>query len=121
LVASLNGPRVAVHTAAISPDGALVVVGGEDGGVRIFEAHTGKLLYTLDRFVAPVTALAVSGDGTRLAAGDAAGAVSIFGIAADARSAGAIARDVRCRVPLRLDGDLIVSADTAPAADCPPR
>jgi WD40 repeat protein len=54
---------------ASSGDGATVVTGGADGVVRLWDAHAGAPLRTLHTFSFPVSCVAFSTDGRRLAAG----------------------------------------------------
>jgi WD40 repeat protein len=64
----------AVSSAALSPNDSLVAVGAKGGHVRIYDAHTNKLLSKLDTgSAAGVNVVRFSPDGTRLAVGDAQG------------------------------------------------
>lgn len=52
---------------AFSPDGLLFLMGDKDGAVRIFDAHTGRLLRRLQGHRAAVSRFAFSHDGRKLA------------------------------------------------------
>jgi WD40 repeat protein len=66
-----GGPNAA---AALSPDGSLVAVGAQRGRVQIYDAHTNRLVHSVDAG-APVSVVRFSPDGTRLAIGDAKGGI----------------------------------------------
>jgi WD40 repeat protein len=73
-----RGHRGAARRGAFSPDGKLLASGGSDATVRLWDAHTGKLLRVLMGHEQEISALAWSRDGTRLASGDVAGAVRLW-------------------------------------------
>jgi WD40 repeat protein len=114
-VATLAARAGSVTSAAFSADGSLVVTGGSVGAARIWETATGKLLYVMDRHEGAVVSVAF-GDADRRVRTAAADGARIWDIAPDPRPAAEIARDVRCRVPLRLEGDVIIAAE--PDAAC---
>jgi WD40 repeat protein len=109
VVATLPGHQGAVSSAAFSADGSLVATGDAEGAVRVWESASGKLLYTLDRHEGAVSTVAFGEKDARLLTAGADG-VRVWDVAPDGRGAEEIARDVACRVPLRLEGDVIVSA-----------
>jgi hypothetical protein len=55
--------------AALSPDGAILAMGGGEGAIRLYDRQTGKDLEPLKGHSGPVSALAFSRDGKRLASG----------------------------------------------------
>jgi WD40 repeat protein len=52
----------AVTSIAFSPDGITLLTGSDDGIARLWDARTGKLLYTLRGHVAPLSNVAFSSD-----------------------------------------------------------
>ncbi len=69
-----------VYQAAFTPDGAQIVTAGADGTVKVWDARTGTLIWSLRRGapgdVATFLALAISPRGTEVAAVDSIGAVA---------------------------------------------
>ncbi len=62
----LPGHRGEVTAAAWSPNDLLLATADSGGRIRVWEPNTGKLLWTVDRHSAGVTALAFSADGAWL-------------------------------------------------------
>ena len=60
---ALRGHEGAVNDAAFSPDGALVVTGGEDGTVRVWNARTGHQVLQLKGHQRPVYDVSFNLDG----------------------------------------------------------
>jgi len=86
--ATFGGPPATALVRA-TPSGDLIVTGGVDGALRVFNRRTrsriamlGSRRYFLARHEALVTALALSADGTRLASGHLDGAVHVWNVAA---------------------------------------
>jgi WD40 repeat protein len=69
--------------AALSPDSALIVDGGEDGTVSVLDGSTGELLGTLAGHTAPITESAFSADGTRFATASEDGTVKVWRVVND--------------------------------------
>jgi WD40 repeat protein len=69
---TLRGHENAVWTAAFSPDGKVVVTGGDDRTARVWDAATGRTMHVLRGHLLPVSSVVFSPDGTRVvtAAGD---------------------------------------------------
>jgi WD40 repeat protein len=70
----LNGQPIYTDrdiAAALSPDGSHLATANEDGTTKVWDASTGKRLYTLEGHTAPVMTAAFSQDGNRLATGSA--------------------------------------------------
>jgi cytochrome c len=72
----LHQTATALNAVAATPDGEIVVAGA-DGGVRIFDA-AGRVRATVEAGATPVIALAVSPDGTRIAAAVIGGSVALI-------------------------------------------
>lgn len=68
-IATLRGHSGPLSTAAFSPDGSLLVTGGEDHGLRIWDGKTGQALRQLEGHREPVRAVVFSPDGRRLLSG----------------------------------------------------
>jgi len=66
-IAQLDGPKDVLDTAVWSPDGKLLVAGGFDSKVYVWDAETRKPLTTLDAHGGQVTSAAFSADGAWLA------------------------------------------------------
>ncbi len=71
-LAKMNFPSKtsgAVLSTAISPDGKTLVVGLEDGNVRLFDVQTGEVTFTITKHTGPVWAIDFHPDGKRFATG----------------------------------------------------
>jgi len=63
---------------AYSPDGGRIATAGRDGAVKVWDAHAGKELFTLDGHKGTVHAVAFSHDGKRIASAGDDGAVKVW-------------------------------------------
>jgi len=63
---------------AFSPDGRYIATGSYDTTVRLWESKTGKEILTLKGHVGPISSLAFSPDGSRIAAAASSGAVCLL-------------------------------------------
>jgi len=70
LKAKLEGPA-AITALAISPDGNLLVAGGDDGVIRFWDPQAGQLLQSWTGHEGSIETLAISPDGTFLVSGGA--------------------------------------------------
>ena len=61
--AGLEGTPTGLNAAAFSPDGVLVLTGGQDGTVRLWEMATGKEIRRYEGHTRRVVAVAFSPDG----------------------------------------------------------
>lgn len=62
----VDGHRGGITCVAVSPDGALIVSGGQDGCVKAWSARGGRLVRTLVRCEGWVNAIAISADGGKV-------------------------------------------------------
>ena len=67
-----------ILAADISPDHAMVAVGGPSKSVRVFSTHDGTLLYKLDSHTDWIYAIRFSPDGELLATADRAGGLNLW-------------------------------------------
>jgi WD40 repeat protein len=65
LARSLSGMKYSVRACTFSADGSLLVTGGNDSRIRIWDPHDGKLLDEVE-VEAPVTQVSVTADATRI-------------------------------------------------------
>ncbi|MBA4186500.1 MAG: hypothetical protein C0467_00635 [Planctomycetaceae bacterium] len=78
-----TGHTGAVTTLAVVPDGSLLVTGGEDKTVRVWEIGSGKQLRSLQGHLGRVTASASRADGKQIASGSEDGAIRMWDLNAD--------------------------------------
>lgn len=83
-LAEIGDETDAVLAADLSPDQALLALGGSGRTVKVYSTTDGKLRYKLSKHTDWVTAIAFSPDGSRLVSGDRAGAIHLW----DAESGG---------------------------------
>jgi hypothetical protein len=71
-----------VYSVAFTPDGKILVTGCEDGAVRFWDSHTGKIIRTVAKVHngSAVYAVATSGDGAYLATGGYDGYVQLWNL-----------------------------------------
>jgi WD40 repeat protein len=105
-----EGHARAVHGLAAAPDGSVLVTGGEDKTVRVWEVATGKQLRSLQGHLATVTAVAVRPDGAQAASGSEDGAIRVWDLGEDQHTAKADAADSLWAVAFSPDGKRVAAA-----------
>jgi WD40 repeat protein len=108
LLASL--PIAGVHAVYmdVTADGALLATDGDDGAARIWDTRTYRELLTLPSHHQALVRVKLTPDGQSLLTAGADGRVVTWDLRRPVRSQAELDRLVRCRVPLRLDGDLVL-------------
>lgn len=104
-----DGERV--FDAVASPDGAFIATSGNDGAIRIWDAHTYRRLLVLPSHRLPVFHLRVTHDSASVLSAGSDGLLVKRQLDHQGWSLSALAEIVRCRVPLRLEGDLALPRD----------
>ncbi len=66
-----RGTTLGFHSAAFSPDGQRIVTGSRDNTAKVWEAASGKCLFTLEGHAAPIWSVAFSPHGQRIVTGSA--------------------------------------------------
>ncbi len=73
------GYGVTLNGSALSPDGQRIALGNVGGGgLSVYDTATGRLLENRSAHASPITAIAFSGDGARLATADNEGTIKIW-------------------------------------------
>ena len=91
-----------------APDGERAATAGDDRRVLVWEARSGRLLATLEGLGGEVLDAAFGPDGELLATTCADGRVRLWDVHLEGRSSREIGAKVRCRVPYRLEGQLLL-------------
>jgi WD40 repeat protein len=89
----------------------LLATSGTDGEIRIWDAVRDHLLLQLPAHRLPTTALAFTHDGMAVISAGNDGRLVAWDLTRRERSAAELAEIVRCRVPLRLEGDAALPRD----------
>jgi WD40 repeat protein len=82
-VRNFPGAKRRTTSLDLTPDGQLLVTGGEDAVVRVFEINTGRQLKQFSAHTTEVTAVAVRPDGGEVATADDAGIIRLWPLAAN--------------------------------------
>ena len=99
------------YALASSPDGALFATTGRDGMVRIWDAANYRLLLQLPGHRLSASTVQFTHHGSTVVSGGSDGRIVRWDLTRRARSAAELARIARCRVPLRLEGDVALPRD----------
>jgi len=106
-----TGHTGAVAGLAVVGDGSLLVTGGDDKSVRVWEAATGKQIRMLQGHLAKVTAVAARADGKQIASASDDGSVRVWDLnASDDHRALAEAEDSLWAVAFSPDGKRVAAA-----------
>jgi len=100
-----------VFAFASSPDGTLFATTGSDGAIRIWDAATARILLVLPGHRLPAWALQITHDGATAVSGGNDGRLVTWDLTRRTRAPSELADIVRCRVPLRLEGDVALPRD----------
>src|SRR5262249_34523352 len=79
---TLNATTGPIWSVALSPDDRLLVMGMDDGTLRLWNPATGEVVNTLDAHAGPVWSIAFNADGTRMATASDDGLVKVWDTAA---------------------------------------
>ncbi|HEY0988351.1 MAG TPA: WD40 repeat domain-containing protein, partial [Kofleriaceae bacterium] len=96
---------------ATAPDGTVFATTAGDGMVRIWDAATYRLLLQLPGHRLPALALQLTHDGTAAISGGNDGRLATWDLTRRPHTPAELADIVRCRVPLRLEGDVALPRD----------
>jgi len=100
----LAGHTGAVRAVDVSADGKLVLTGGADAAVRLFNGETGEAVRQLEAQPGPVTEVALSNDATLAASASETGVVKLWN-AADGADRGTLAGHTGAVTGLALRAD----------------
>ena len=110
LIHTLEGHRSEVNGVSVSGDGGVVVSGGEDGLVLVWDVASGKLRHTLAGHRGAVQSVSVSGDGRVVVSGGKDGQVLVWdGMSGQLRHRLKGHRGWVCGVAVSGDGRVVVS------------
>jgi WD40 repeat protein len=105
------GHTGAIAALALVPDGTMLITGGNDKTVRVWEATSGKQLRSFQGHMAPLTAVAARGDGKQLASASEDGAIRIWDLSnEDEHRAMTEATDSLWAVAFSPDGKRVAAA-----------
>src|SRR5439155_1157010 len=115
-VVSLDKHENEVASAVFSPDGGRIVTTTGGGDVRVWETASGRLIGRLAGHQGIVFRSAFSPDGELLATSGDDGTVRWWNLHLEERGPEAIARYVRCHIPMRLVGGKLLGSPIDPSA-----
>jgi WD40 repeat protein len=96
---------------AASPDGTLFVTTSSDGAIRAWDAASYLLLVQVPVHRLPAKLLQLTHDGAVAISGGTDGNLVTWTLQPRTRSAATLSEIARCRVPLRIDGDVALPRD----------
>jgi WD40 repeat protein/serine/threonine protein kinase len=100
-----------VFALATTPDGTLFATTGSDGMIRVWDASAYRLLLQRPAHRLPALTLQLTHDGAATISGGNDGRLVTWQLTRTPRSTSELAAIVRCRVPLRLEGDVALPRD----------
>lgn len=112
----LHGHSGVVWSARFSPTGDRIVTTGEDRTARIWDAQSGRVLAILRGHGGPVSTAEWAADGKKLVTTSHDHTARIWELQPETRSASELAALIHDRLGFRLEGDVVVRTDVAPAA-----
>jgi WD40 repeat protein len=89
----------------LSRDNALIATAGQDGKVRVYDGASYRELMTLPSHAGASTFVKFTPDGNWLVSAGDDGRVVRWDLRRPSRTVADLTRLVRCRVPLRFEGD----------------
>ena len=98
----LHGPRGALYTVALSPDGCTVASGGYDRTIYLWELSSGQLLQTYQGHTNSIYALAFRPDGKMLASCSVDGTVRLWALPATRQGQPRAVEDLARSQPLAV-------------------
>jgi WD40 repeat protein/serine/threonine protein kinase len=100
-----------VYALATTPDGSLFATTGSDGAIRVWDATAYRLLLQRPAHGLPAQALQLAHDGAATISGGNDGRLVTWQLTRTPHSTSELAAIVRCRVPLRLAGEVALPRD----------
>lgn len=109
-ILTLQGHSDSVWHAEFSPDETRVLTTSSDKTARLWDAKTGLLLAVLRGHADAVSHAAFSPNGIRVATASEDHTARLWDVHLETRTPAQIAAQIECRVPLRIQGDVVVGS-----------